>query len=192
MNIYQMQLSYLAQEDRIIMKVNSKKNEEVQLFLTRRIVIAFWNILNKTIDHTLSNKPKFNDMQQVPVESLSNTARKSTPKQMKQEIQNQIHHQDIINESDYETPFKEGGSFPMEKVPILVEKITINTYDNSGIALIFTSTQKSEISLNLNTQILHNLSDLLIKVLPATDWNIGLMDKTNVVIHEKKAGTALH
>jgi tetratricopeptide (TPR) repeat protein len=73
---------------------------------------------------------------------------------------------------DYKTPFNTGDKFPMGEAPILVEKITINTYENGNIVFIFESTHEKDMRLNLNLQILHNLSDLLARVMPITEWNI--------------------
>ena len=193
MNIHQMQMSYSAQEDRIILSINSKENEEMRLFLTRRIVMSFWDVLNRTIDHTLTNKPKLNDMQKTPVAPIPpNAGKEATPQQMEQQMEQQIHHQNIISESDYKTPFNKGDKFPIGEAPILVEKITINTYEDGNIVFVFESIHEKDISLNLNLQILHNLSDLLAKVMPVTEWNIGLMNKTNVMVHEEKSNASLH
>ena len=189
MNIHQMQISYSAQEDRIILNINSKENEEMRLLLTRRIVTSFWDILNRTITHTLTNEPKLNDMQEIPVASIpQNAGKEATLKQMEQ----QIHHQNIINESDYKTPFNTGDTFPMGEAPILVEKITINTYENDNIVFIFESTHEKDMRLNLNLQILHNLSDLLARVMPITEWNIELTEGINALICENQNKLALH
>ena len=186
-------MSYSKQEDRIIMSINNKENEEIRLFLTRRIVTSFWDILNRTIDHTLVNKPKLNDMQKTPVTPTPPSAgEKATPKQMKQQMEQQIHHQNIINKGDYKTPFNQGEKFPMSEAPILIKKITINTYENGNIVFVFGSVHGQDINLNLNLQILHSLSDLLTKVLPATEWNIGSMNETNMMIDEEKNNTVLH
>ncbi|MDC9715397.1 MAG: hypothetical protein PSN36_06250 [Gammaproteobacteria bacterium] len=186
MNIHQMQLSYSNQEDRLILSINSKDNEEMRLFLTRRIVTSFWEILNKTIAHSLTSHPTPNDM----VESESKEL--GQKQQMQQQMQQQIHHQDIIDKSDYDTPFSSGDKFPVGEAPILVEKITINAYEDSNTALIFESNKGQNINLNLNPQLLHNLSDLLIRIIPSTNWNMGLIGETNVVISENKDKLSLH
>jgi hypothetical protein len=105
---------------------------------------SFWDILNRTITHTLTNEPKLNDMQEIPVAPIpKNAGKEATLKQMEQ----QIHHQNIINESDYKTPFNTGDKFPMGEAPILVEKITINTYENDNIVFIFESTHEKDMRL---------------------------------------------
>jgi hypothetical protein len=49
-------------------------------------------------------------MQEIPVAPIpQNAGKEATLKQMEQ----QIHHQNIINESDYKTPFNTGDKFPM-------------------------------------------------------------------------------
>ncbi|CAB5495167.1 hypothetical protein THERMOT_256 [Bathymodiolus thermophilus thioautotrophic gill symbiont] len=186
MNIHQMQISYSNQEDRLILSINSKENEELRLFLTRRIVASFWEILNKTISHSLSIATP-NDILK-PKDGQP----ESQKKQMEQKMEQQIQHQNIIEKSDYETPFNNGNKFPVGEAPILVEKITINVYENNNTALIFESNNGQNINLNLNPQLLHNLSDLLIRVMPSTNWNIDLMSETNILIPDNQDKLALH
>lgn len=66
MNIHQMQMSYLTQEDRLILSINSQDKEEFRLFLTRRIIISFWDILNRTITHSLSTHTTPDDLLTIP------------------------------------------------------------------------------------------------------------------------------
>jgi hypothetical protein len=50
-----------------------------------RIVTSFWDILNRTITHTLTNEPKLNDMQEIPVAPIpKNAGKEATLKQMEQ------------------------------------------------------------------------------------------------------------
>jgi len=192
MNIHQMQISYSSQEDRLVMNINSVEGEEMRLFLTRRIVASFWDILNQTINHSLVDKPKLSDMKSESTQMMSEPGKELTPQQMQQEMERQVGHQNIINESDYETPFNAGNKFPMGEAPILIDKITINVYENSNITLIFANTASQEINLNLNFQLLHNILDLLIKVMPSTEWNIGSMGASNLFIAETQKSLALH
>jgi hypothetical protein len=96
MNIHQMQMSYLTQEDRLILSINSQDKEEFRLFLTRRIIISFWDILNRTITHSLSAHATPDDLLTIP---------ESQKQQMEQKITQQIQYRHIIEKDDYETPF---------------------------------------------------------------------------------------
>jgi hypothetical protein len=182
MNIHQLQITYSAPEDRLILRINNKEEEEMRLFLTRKIVASFWDILAQSINHSNSQQPTLDDIKKPVV--------KATPEV--QEMQQQMTHQDIINQSDYETPFSDGNKFPLGEPPILVEKITINVFENKMTTLIFSSGNRQDINLNLNQQSLHNLFDLITKVIPSTDWNIGLAGETNALISDAKNSLALH
>jgi hypothetical protein len=72
--------------------------------------------------------------------------------------------------------------FPMGEAPILIAKITINTYENNNTTLIFESDNGQNINLNLDPQLLLNLSNLLTKVMSSTDWNISSIEKNNALI----------
>ncbi|RUA05091.1 MAG: hypothetical protein DSY43_05395 [Gammaproteobacteria bacterium] len=188
MNIHQIQMSYSSQEDRLVMSVNSAENEEIRLFLTRRIVTSFLDILNQTINHSLLNKPELSDIKK----SACKPDKELTPQQMQQQMAHQAKHQHIVDKSDYATPFNAGNKFPTGEAPILVVKITINLHQNNNVSLIFVSTDGEDINLNLSPQLLHNILDLLAKVLPSTEWNIGLLDKNNLLITEAEESLVLH
>jgi hypothetical protein len=47
----------------------------------------------------------------------------------------------------------------------MIAKITINTYENNNTTLIFESDNGQNINLNLDPQLLLNLSNLLTKVI---------------------------
>lgn len=181
MNIHQLQITYSNQEDRLILRINSQERDEMRLFLTQRIMILFWDILIQSINHYT---------QQQTLNNAKEPAVNLAPKV--EEIQQQIQHQNIIDQSDYKTPFNDGNKFPAGESPILVEKITINNLANNTSTLIFSSGDGQNISLNLNQQLLHNLSNLIIKVIPSTNWDIGLMDKANALIPENRDKLALH
>ncbi|BAS68219.1 hypothetical protein [Bathymodiolus septemdierum thioautotrophic gill symbiont] len=188
MNIHQIQISYSDQEDRLLMSINSTENEEMRLFLTRRIVTSFLDILNQTISHSLLNKPELNNMEK----SACEPDKELTPQQMQQQMAHQAKHQHIVDESDYATPFNTGNKFPMGEVPILVVKITINIHQDNNVSFVFVNTDGEDINFNLNPQLLHNILDLLAKVLPSTEWNIGLLDKNNLLIAESEKNLILH
>ncbi len=52
MQIHQLQMSYSPEEGRIILRVNSAKDEEICLFLTRRLIHDFWAIFVPTMQQS--------------------------------------------------------------------------------------------------------------------------------------------
>ncbi len=177
MKIHQLQMSYSSEEDRIILRVSSTTNEEICLFLTRRLVNDFWTILVPAMQQS---EPTLNDMQR--------TLEMPEVKKIKQEIQ----HQQIIKKSDYTTPFNKGKKPQTEKIPMLTTKISINTNNSNMTLIVFSSSDGKNVNLNLNQELIHNLYELIVKVLPSTNWRLALKGITNTAIIENKTNSVLH
>ncbi|BBB22981.1 conserved hypothetical protein [Abyssogena phaseoliformis symbiont OG214] len=177
MQIHQLQMSYSPEEDRIILRVGSTTDEEICLFLTRRLVNDFWTIL---VPAMKQSEPMLNDMQK--------TSEIPEVKKIKQEIQ----HQQIIEKSDYITPFNKGKESPVGQTPMLTTKISINTNDSNMTLFVFSSADGKNINLNLNQELVHNLYELIAKVLPSTNWGLVLEGATNTAFIENKTKSVLH
>ena len=178
MKIHQLQMRYSPKEDRIILHVVNRKSEEFRLFLTRRLVNDFWKILVSLMQR--QSEPMLNDMQRVP----------EIPevKKIKQEIQ----HQQIIERGNYTTPFNKGKEYPLGKTPILTTKISINTNADNMALIVFSSANGKNINLKLNQELVHNLYELIAKILPSTNWGLVLEGMTNTAIIENKTSPVLH
>lgn len=167
MNIHQMQITYSATEDRLILTLNDQENEEVRLLLTRRITLSLLDMLAKTIDHSINQQ--MNDRMTKSIADSNFEPQITT-------------HQAIIDKSDFE----------INKVSMLVEKATISVHKNNMIEIIFANDKEGNIKLDINQQLLHNLSDLLAQIMPSTDWNARLMSNNSVLISEERGKAALH
>lgn len=161
-------MSYSNQEDRLVMGISSKNSEEMQLFLTRRISSSFWDILRQTIEYCgADNKQKQADFKQ-----------KSTAGELSIKPNSAV-------------PIENKDKFPLTKTPILVEKININIDKNNNIGLAFINAQ-SEVNLNINPQLLQNISDLLTKIMPITGWNIAPPSNSELFVTKQANGETLH
>ena len=49
MKIHQLSVNYLAEQDRILMRVNTAASEEMRLWLTRRLMLGLWPLLTKLL-----------------------------------------------------------------------------------------------------------------------------------------------
>ena len=49
MKIHLMSVTYLAEQDRILMRVNTAAAEEMRLWLTRRLMLGLWPLLSKLL-----------------------------------------------------------------------------------------------------------------------------------------------
>ena len=53
MQIHQMSVSYLPEQDRILMRVNTVEGEEMRMWLTRRLMVGLWPLLSKLLTEHL-------------------------------------------------------------------------------------------------------------------------------------------
>ena len=49
MKIHQLSVTYLAEQDRILVRVNTAAAEEMRLWLTRRLMLGLWPLLSKLL-----------------------------------------------------------------------------------------------------------------------------------------------
>ena len=54
MQIHQMSVTYLPEQDRILLRINTTEGEETRMWLTRRLMVGLWPLLTKLLtDHLL-------------------------------------------------------------------------------------------------------------------------------------------
>ena len=168
MQIHQMQMSYSGEEYRIILRVGGASHEEFSLFLTRRLVNMLWRILMQTIERQS--------------EQVANDTKLAADIPAVKEMQQEVQHQQMVEQTNYDKPFDKGQTFPIGEAPVLVSNITVNGDNTGATTFIFSNSEGVNITLNLNQQLLHNLCDLLIKIAPSTDWQLPLEGLTSTPI----------
>ena len=53
MQIHQMSVTYLPEQDRILMRINTTEGEEMRMWLTRRLMVGLWPLLTKLLTEHL-------------------------------------------------------------------------------------------------------------------------------------------
>src|SRR3954470_21459317 len=49
MKIHQLSVTYLAEQDRVLVRVNTAASEEMRMWLTRRLMLGLWPLLSKLL-----------------------------------------------------------------------------------------------------------------------------------------------
>ena len=166
MQLEQLNLSYLANEDRILCKVglsseapDGPKNE-IQFFFTRRLLQLMWPVLMESIaSHLRLNRPEA----AFASEELVN-----------------MDHDEAIQK------ISESGNFDQEydgnnrnilngERPYLLETVKIHLQKNEPLWLQFFPTQGGTVDLKLHTELLHGFCKLLIDTEKLAGWNLDLV-----------------
>lgn len=168
MHLEQLNLTYLINEDRILLRIGfSTRNketeldekQEVQLFITRRMLQRLWPVLMESISsHMRLNRPE--------------TAFAS-------EELIQIEHEEAVDQIKEEGNF--GQSYQSEErkaihgeVPLLLESINFHLKANSPLVIQFIAQQGQSIDLQLENNLLHGFCKLLIDAERAAGWDLAL------------------
>ena len=161
MDIHQLQASYQMEQDRILLRLNTRSQEEFRLWLTRRMVKGF-----------LPHLVQF--VAQINVDTSQAISHDSgAPQGLAHFIQ-----QESVALADYATPFAgPSASQPEKAEPLLVTKVHITMLGEAGVRLGFEeqmagaeATRSFEVTLAL--PVVHNLLHLIEMVMAHADWDI--------------------
>lgn len=159
MDIYQLQASYQAQQDRILLRMNTRSNEEFRLWLTRRMVKNFFPHLVR-----ISAQQGSNPAQLISHDSSDSTALAAFKKQ------------ESLAKADFRTPYSaEMLSQPIGNEPLLATKMHMTQLDRQKLRLGFEEDSSGgdkprAFEVTLGPSVVHSLLHMLEMVLKSADW----------------------
>lgn len=175
MNVHQLSINYLAEQDRLLVRVNTSADEEFRLWLTRRLVLNFWPALNQTVLHHVA--PGENAGQTAATDDFS--------RQMLSEFQ----RAQTLENADFRTPYKAiPGKLPLGGEPLVVTEINLTPLDKGGLQLQFIESlpplegvqeqqpglrEPRGFHMTLDPKLVHGLVHLLSQAIALSQWGQG-------------------
>lgn len=163
MQIHQFQASYQAEQDRILLRLNTRSGEELRLWLTRRM-------LKSLLPHMAQAATR-----------LTPPAAPNTPGSHDgsgQDALAEFRRQEVLQQSDFRTPFDaEAALLPLGHDPLLTTAIHVTPLSEASWKLTFeghtpgTPGMRS-IELTLESALLLGLVHVIDTVLPHADWGL--------------------
>lgn len=155
MNIHQIQMSYNAQEDRILLRILTTQRAEFRFWMTRRYVKLLWNVLL----NMLARDP-------VAVVHQDESVRRTVMG---------FQHANAVSGGEFAKPFEEGVSvMPLGANPVLLSRISGKQPGQQQQVLSLHPEQGHGIDLGVNTSLLHIISKLLVDAVAQSDWDLRL------------------
>jgi hypothetical protein len=159
--MHQMQMSYMPVEDRILFRINTKARQEFRFWMTRRFTSLLWESFARILSE--SHPPSQG-------EEAPTTVKDPIAESAKQEIK----HQEIVSDSDFETQYDESTYLPLGEEPVLLFSVGVKP-DARGQALFCLHPENGEgIEIALNEQILHSLCKLVADTVAKAGWGLEL------------------
>lgn len=157
--MHQMQLTYVATEDRMLFRVNTKERQEFRFWMTRRYVAILWQTLTQLLANRTGPVPA---AAPPPADPLVEAA--------KQEIK----HQQVVSQADFKTQYQESTYLPLGEAPILLFSVGVKPAPDGQALLCLHPENGQGIEVVLNEQILHSFCRLILETTEKADWRLHL------------------
>ncbi len=163
MNIRQLTVVYLPEQDRLLVRLNTHGQEELRLWLTRRLVLRLWPALQQQAQAQASRQAGLASPQ-----ALHDPAAQSALADFQKA--------DSLSRTDFNTPFDAGARhLPLGDAPVLVTEVSLTPTRDGAIRLGFQEkldahTPPRSFELTLSPQLLHGWMHLLEQALEQSQW----------------------
>ena len=151
--IAQVQITFAAAEDRLLMRMTTNAREEFRFWLTRRFVAALRPHLGKS----LSSRPRISTQPSADA---------------RRELLN-FEREKAVGGADFKTPYQaDPQALPLGEQPLLLTRFQIRVHDNDSLTLSLRPEEGNGIDLNLNADLLHSVLALMETAINAAEWNL--------------------
>ena len=163
MKIHQLSVAYLAEQDRILVRVNTAAAEEMRLWLTRRLMLGLWPLLSKLLTKHL--------LKLEAAGSSLDTADEGLKKMLAD-----FRKEEFLRQADFETPYQENGSqLPLGEEPLLVTDVDASPLTNGQLRLSFNERPPGErkprsFRMEMDPKLMQGLMHLLEQALDRSQW----------------------
>lgn len=170
MDIRQISIRYRQDHDRILVDINTGAGGEVQVWLTRRMTLRLWPLLNRVvIDHfAIPQNAKtdgFVDLAAMDVQTKTLLA--------------DFNREEAMQKADFNTPYQTVATQrPMGPNPLVVTEVSLTPYGNGKLQLNFTEALDEPPSnrgfqMDLSSELVFAVIKLLGNALEQAQWELG-------------------
>jgi hypothetical protein len=163
MKIHQLSVNYLAEQDRILMRVNTRDAEEMRLWLTRRLLLGLWPLLSKLLTKHL-----------LKLEAAG-TSLEAADEDLKKMLAD-FRKEEFLRNADFDTPYQENRpDLPLGDKPLLVTDVDAAPLPNGRLRLGFNerkpnSDKPRSFQIEMEPKLMQGLMHLLEQALVRSQW----------------------
>ena len=153
--IQQLNLSYIADQDRLLLRVGLSDNSELTVWLTYRITRMIWQLLNVE-----AHLPSANSIQAD-----------TPPSQAIQQFQQEVQTTAALQKMDFQSPYKPRQDVVNDQ-PMLVTNVLLHNQDGKPQALEMPCLEGVNVRINLNQELILAICNMLQLSCKEAVWNI--------------------
>lgn len=148
----QIQVRYIEEEDRILMRMNTVAEEEFRFWLTRRFLLRLWPVLQQAL--------------------MSSPAVKQQHDYSARQAIVAFEHEQAQRKAEFNNPFRETDKLPLGQEPLLLTQAGFRNLDKGGCSLALKNSGHKGIDLTLSNDLLHLVCKLLDDAAQKSDWDM--------------------
>lgn len=166
MNIHQVSLSYVHEQDRLLIRINGKEGGELRAWLTRRLALALLPILSQTTS---------DQMKKIAAPA----APAATLEDQRGQLLTAFQKEAALRTGDFETPYQSRQGQPSDPVlgpePLLLTEVKVTLQDNGQLRLQLFEKMPGRAAVRnfqvvMDPQLSNGLLQLLHQSLNASQW----------------------
>ena len=127
MNIHQVSATYVQEQDRILVRINTPQGDEMRLWFTRRLCLSLWPTLERAVLAT----------SELATRQDSSTPQPQAP--MTQRLVGSFKRAAALQNADFTTPYESNAAarLPLGTEPLLVSEIRLTPQTDGALRIEF-------------------------------------------------------
>ena len=164
MNVHQLSIAYVPEQDRVLVRVNTKEGKELKFWLTRRLTLGLSPLIDKVVT------------EQVARHGGLATSHVAVMDDMSKKAVAQFQRSETLKNADFATPYKASeASVPVFDHPLLVTEVNIAPLSNGQLRLSCAEKLPGaaiprSFQMALSQQLIHAFVHLLDRAIKQSQW----------------------
>jgi hypothetical protein len=165
--------TYFAEEDRVMLKIRTKDDAEYRLWLTRHITQKVLAVIEKISIKSIEAKTKNKALSKNVMETMDEMQQKNVERQ-----------------TDLTQKYKSTANLPLGAAPVLITSATFTIFQNSKVTMKCILKLRDPIDFEFNMATLARVRVLLTRLCEKANWNLSAVPEKNN--DEAKPSRTLH
>ena len=154
--------TYFAEEDRLMLKIRTKDDAEYRLWLTRLITQKILAVIEKISIKSIEASTKHKALSKNVVETMDEMRQKN-----------------IEGQTDLTQKYQSTANLPLGAEPLLITNANFTIFKNSKVTMKFILKLKDPIQFEFNMMTLARVRVLLTRLCEKGKWNLNLEPEAN-------------
>ncbi|MCY7306748.1 MAG: hypothetical protein LH632_11480 [Rhodoferax sp.] len=163
MNVHQLSIAYVPEQDRILVRVNTREERELHFWLTRRLALGLTRVLGTAV---ADQAARHGGLPSAHIATMD--------AQSKQAVA-EFRQTETLRKADFSTPYQPPGSTPLFDGPLLVTEVQLAPLNNGQLRLSCSENlpggaASRSFELALADQLMHAFVHLLERAMQQSAW----------------------